>query len=83
MKVVADVDLDRSKTLVNVMMDETFGGDLCEFSIEGLCNDRVESEGLERLDFLFEGIEETKIPFRLEYAARVWLECIEDRFTVQ
>jgi hypothetical protein len=59
MKVVADVDLDRANTFVNVMTDESLGTDLREFAIKGLSDHRVESEVFQRLDLLFERIEKS------------------------
>lgn len=57
MKVVPHVDLERSDAFMDVMTDETIWADLRELAIEGLGNHEVESEGFQRLDFLFEGIE--------------------------
>ena len=59
MKVVADVDLDRTNTFMNVMTDESLGTDLRKFPIEGLGDHRIESEVVQRLDLLFEGIEKS------------------------
>lgn len=57
MEVVADVDLDRTNALMNVVAHESCGIDLREFPIEGLGDHDIESQTLQRFDLLLEGVE--------------------------
>jgi lipopolysaccharide export system permease protein len=83
MKVVADVDLDRTNPLVDMMSDESLGTDLGERAIEGLGDHGVDPESLEGFDLLFEGVEEPQIRLGLEHAPRMGLEGIENRLAAE
>jgi lipopolysaccharide export system permease protein len=82
-EVVPDVDIGGSNPFMDVVIDEMLGQYPRELEIEWFGDHDIETEGFEGLSLLFEGIEQPKIPFRLEHTAGMGLERIEDRFALE